>query len=287
MKTVIKITNLCKNYGESRGIVDINLEVYEGEIFGFVGPNGSGKSTTIRTMLNFIYKTSGSINILGYDSVTENSLIKKEIGYVSSEVSYYDYMTTYDLLKYSISFYKDIDDKRIEELCREFELDMHKKIRELSLGNKKKVSLIQAIIHNPKLIILDEPTSGLDPLMQKKLFEILKKMKATVFLSSHNLAEVEKYCDRVAIVKEGLVVDVKKISEININLTKHIIIKTNRKLILKTKGISDINYKEKELLFTFNGNIQELLKEISEYEIKDISILPRSLEESILEYYGR
>ena len=287
MKTVIKITNLCKNYGESRGVVDINLEVYEGEIFGFVGPNGSGKSTTIRTMLNFIYKTSGSINILGYDSVTENSLIKKEIGYVSSEVSYYDYMTTYDLLKYSISFYKDIDDKRIEELCREFELDMHKKIRELSLGNKKKVSLIQAIIHNPKLIILDEPTSGLDPLMQKKLFEILKKMKATVFLSSHNLAEVEKYCDRVAIVKEGLVVDVKKISEININLTKHIIIKTNRKLILKTKGISDINYKEKELLFTFNGNIQELLKEISEYEIKDISILPRSLEESILEYYGR
>ena len=287
MKTVIKITNLCKNYGESRGIVDINLEVYEGEIFGFVGPNGSGKSTTIRTMLNFIYKTSGSINILGYDSVTENSLIKKEIGYVSSEVSYYDYMTTYDLLKYSISFYKDIDDKRIEELCREFELDMHKKIRELSLGNKKKVSLIQAIIHNPKLIILDEPTSGLDPLMQKKLFEILKKMKATVFLSSHNLAEVEKYCDRVAIVKEGLVVDVKKISEININLTKHIIIKTNRKLTLKTKGISDINYKEKELSFTFDGNIQELLKEISEYEIKDISILPRSLEESILEYYGR
>ena len=287
MKTVIKITNLCKNYGESRGIVDINLEVYEGEIFGFVGPNGSGKSTTIRTMLNFIYKTSGSINILGYDSVTESPLIKKEIGYVSSEVSFYDYMTTYDLLKYSISFYKDIDDKRIEELCREFELDMHKKIRELSLGNKKKVSLIQAIIHNPKLIILDEPTSGLDPLMQKKLFEILKKMKATVFLSSHNLAEVEKYCDRVAIVKEGLVVDVKKISEININLTKHIIIKTNRKLILKTKGISDINYKEKELSFTFDGNIQELLKEISEYEIKDISILPRSLEESILEYYGR
>lgn len=287
----IDIKKLCKNYGNARGVKDINLKVYKGEMFGFIGPNGAGKSTTIRTMLNFLFPTSGEIKILGMDAVSESKVIKEHIGYVPSEVSYYDYMKVKDLLDFAVTFHNDIDVKRIDELCKLFELNKNKKISELSFGNKKKVSIVQALLHKPKLLILDEPTNGLDPLMQKRLFEALKDIQkeegTTIFLSSHNLGEVEKYCDRVGIVKDGIIIDIKDVSQINHNIIKKVIITTTDNLKLKTKGIKDTEYINNELHFRFDGNIKDLLIELGNCEIQDITISPLSLEDDFLEYYGK
>lgn len=212
----IEIKNLTKVYGKSRGIQDINISVKEGEIYGFIGPNGAGKSTTIKTLLNFIYSTSGEALIFGMDSVKESEKIKEYIGYVPSEVRYYDDVKVKDIIKYAQSFYPKSNKEYVDRICNELELDMNKKMGELSLGNKKKVAIAQSLINNPKLLILDEPTNGLDPLMQKKLFNILIEEKEkwnTVFLSSHNLVEVQNLCDRVCVIKEGKIVDIIEIEK--------------------------------------------------------------------------
>lgn len=286
-KIIIEIKNLCKNYGKARGVTKVDLEVYEGETFGFIGPNGAGKSTTIRTMLNFLFPTSGEIKIFGLDVITNSSVIKSEIGYVPAEVNYYDHMKVIDLLNFAASFHSDVDKIRIDYLCNKFELDKNRKINELSFGNKKKVSIIQALLHHPKLLILDEPTNGLDPLMQKKVFEMLKEEKdMTIFLSSHNLAEVEKHCDRVAIIKEGKIVDIKDVSKVNKGSIKKVVITTYKKIKLKLNGISDMSFANNELQFRYDGDINVLLKELSKYNISDIAILPLTLEDSFIEYYG-
>jgi len=197
---VIEIKNLTKNYGKARGITDVSFNVEEGEVFGFIGPNGAGKSTTIRTLLSLIYPTSGSATIFGKDCIEFGPEIKKEIGYLPSEVFYYDNMKVIDLLKYSASFYKKDCSKRITELAEAMDLDLNKKIDDLSFGNKKKVGIVQGLLHEPKLIILDEPTSGLDPLMQQKFFDLLEeenKKGATILLSSHILSEVQRLCNRL------------------------------------------------------------------------------------------
>ena len=207
---IIETSNLSKSYGKNRGIIDINLKIKEGEIFGFVGPNGAGKSTTIRTLLNFIFPTGGSGKILGMDIVKQSKDIKKQIGYVPSEVKFYDEIKIKDIIKYSCSFYDGINQEDVDKLYELLEVDVEKRMSELSLGNKKKVAIVQALIHKPRLLILDEPTNGLDPLIQKRLFEVLKKANkegTTVFFSSHNLVEVENFCDRVAVIKEGKIID--------------------------------------------------------------------------------
>ena len=182
---IIETSNLSKSYGKNRGIIDINLKIKEGEIFGFVGPNGAGKSTTIRTLLNFIFPTGGSGKILGMDIVKQSKDIKKQIGYVPSEVKFYDEIKVKDIIKYSCSFYDGINQEDVDKLYELLEVDVEKRMSELSLGNKKKVAIVQALIHKPRLLILDEPTNGLDPLIQKRLFELLKKANkegTTVFL---------------------------------------------------------------------------------------------------------
>src|SRR5659263_164069 len=206
---VIEIKNLTKNYGKARGITDVSFNVEQGEIFGFIGPNGAGKSTTIRTLLSLIYPTSGSATIFGMDCVKFGPEIKKEIGYLPSEVFYYDNMKVIDLLKYSASFYKKDCSKRITELAEIMDLDLNKKIDDLSFGNKKKVGIVQGLLHSPKLIILDEPTLGLDPLMQQIFFDLIReenKRGATILMSSHILNEVQRICSRVAIIKEGKII---------------------------------------------------------------------------------
>ena len=230
---VIEINNLTKTYGNARGIVDVSFQVKEGEIFGFIGPNGAGKSTTIRTLLSLIYPTSGSAKIFGKDCIEFAPEIAKEIGYLPSEVFYYDNMKVIDLLKYSASFYKKDCSKRMKELVEIMDLDPTKKIDDLSLGNKKKVGIVQGLLHEPKLIILDEPTSGLDPLMQQKFFDLLieeNKKGATILFSSHILGEVQRLCNRVAIIKEGKIVTVEKISNLQENNYKKIKIETKNAL---------------------------------------------------------
>lgn len=286
----IEIKNLTKVYGKNRGIQDINISVKQGEIYGFIGPNGAGKSTTIKTLLNFIYPTSGEALIFGMDSVKESEKIKEYIGYVPSEVRYYDDVKVKDIIKYAQSFYPKSNKEYVDRICNELELDMNKKMGELSLGNKKKVAIAQCLINNPKLLILDEPTNGLDPLMQKKLFNILieeKEKGNTVFLSSHNLVEVQNLCDRVCVIKEGKIVDIIEIEKSKTEL--------KLKVTLSSSDITDdivLNLSDKILdkngkLYTFiySKNIDSLVKELANYKIDELLIEKENIEDAFLNYY--
>jgi len=290
---VIEINQLTKNYGKARGITDITFNVEEGEIFGFIGPNGAGKSTTIRTLLSLIYPTSGNAKIFGMDSVEYAPKIKKQIGYLPSEVFYYDNMKVMDLLKYSASFYKKDCSKRIKELAEIMDLDLTKKMDDLSLGNKKKVGIVQGLLHEPKLLILDEPTSGLDPLMQQKFFELLEmenKKGATILFSSHILSEVQKLCNRVAIIKEGKLVTVEKISTLQENNYKKFKIDTQSTVgedDFNMTGVTNLEVKGHIVSFLFKGNINLVLKKIAEMDITNIWIEEPDLEEIFLHYYEK
>ncbi|NMD71325.1 ABC transporter ATP-binding protein [Bacillus sp. DNRA2] len=290
---VIEINNLTKMYGKSRGITDISFNVEEGEIFGFIGPNGAGKSTTIRTLLSLIYPTSGSAKIFGKDSVKDAPEIKKQIGYLPSEVFYYDNMKVMDLLKYSASFYKKDCSKRIKYLAEILDLDLTKKIDDLSLGNKKKVGIVQGLLHEPKLIILDEPTSGLDPLMQQKFFHLLEeenKKGATILFSSHILSEVQRLCNRVAIIKEGKLVTVEKISTLQENNYKKIKINIQKEIpkdYFQLEGVTKLEVKNNMISFLYRGNINTILRLITELEIVNLWIEEPDLEEIFMHYYEK
>lgn len=289
---IIEIKNLTKNYGKSRGVIDVNLNVEQGEVFGFIGPNGAGKSTTIRTLLGLIYPSSGSAAIFG-KSCIEYPEVRKEVGYLPSEVFYYDNMRVIDLLKYSASFYKKNCTKRINELAEIMDLDLKKKIDDLSFGNKKKVGIVQGLLHEPKLIILDEPTSGLDPLMQQKFFELImeeNKKGATVFFSSHILSEVQKMCNRVAFIKDGRIIKLEKMSTLQENNYKRISVEAKSKIARETfgiSGVSDLKVKGNTADFIFKGNINSIMKKISEIELRNISINEPDLEEIFMHYYAK
>ncbi|WP_291565863.1 MULTISPECIES: ABC transporter ATP-binding protein [unclassified Clostridium] len=290
---VIEIKNLTKNYGSSRGITDVSFNVEEGEIFGFIGPNGAGKSTTIRTLLSLIHPTGGSATIFGKDSLKFAPEIAKEIGYLPSEVFYYDKMKVIDLLKYSASFYKKDCSKRIEELAEIMDLDLNKKIDDLSFGNKKKVGIVQGLLHEPKLIILDEPTSGLDPLMQQKFFDLLKeenKKGTTILFSSHILSEVQKLCDRVAIIKEGKIITVEKISTLKENNHKKIKIEAISNIdknYFNIEGVSNLEIKDNTVSFLFRGNINLIMKKLSSIELSNLWVDEPDLEEIFMHYYEK
>lgn len=286
---VIEVKNLTKRYGKSRGIEDVNIEVKEGEIFGFIGPNGSGKSTFIRTLLNFLYPTSGSGNVLGFDIERESHKLKEKVGYVPSEVKYYEETKVADLIEYAKSFYSEVDECYIDMIVQELKVDLDKKIGELSYGNKKKVAIVQALMGSPKLLILDEPTNGLDPLIQKKLFEVLRKEKEkgnTVFLSSHNLAEVESLCDRVAIIKQGRIVDTVDLGvlkeqfglvvEVSGDLTKEDVLKISKEMLLES---------ESHYIFTYSGDVNSLVDWAKDYSLKKLLVEEQNLESEFMKYY--
>ncbi|MGG3912901.1 ABC transporter ATP-binding protein [Rossellomorea vietnamensis] len=290
---VIEIHSLTKNYGKSRGISDVSFHVEEGEIFGFIGPNGAGKSTTIRTLLSLIHPSSGSATIFGKDCIEFAPEIAKEVGYLPSEVFYYDNMKVIDLLKYSASFYKKDCTKRIKELADMLNLDLTKKIDDLSLGNKKKVGIIQGLLHEPKLIILDEPTSGLDPLMQQKFFELLQaenKKGATILFSSHILSEVQRMCDRVAIIKEGRIVQVEKISTLKEKNHKKFKVESKGNFdptYFEMDGVSNLEIKDRQICFLFRGDINKVMKKIADIEISNLWIEEPDLEEIFMHYYEK
>lgn len=290
---VIEIKNLTKYYGKARGIIDVSFNVEEGEIFGFIGPNGSGKSTTIRTLLSLIYPTSGSATIFGKDCIKFAPVIAKEIGYLPSEVFYYDKMRVIDLLKYSASFYKKDCSKRIKDLAEIMDLDLKKRIDDLSYGNKKKVGIVQGLLHEPKLIILDEPTSGLDPLMKQKFFDLLleeNKKGATILLSSHVLSEVQRLCSRVAIIKEGKIIKLEKMSNLTENNYKKFKVEMKSEIDnnhFNIGGVSNLVIKGNTVSFLFKGNINLIMKKISDVEIFNVWIEEPSLEEIFMHYYEK
>ncbi len=288
---VIETKKLTKYYGKDRGIIDVDISVDEGEIYGFIGPNGAGKSTTIRILLSLIYASSGTATIFGKDVVEYGPEIKKEIGYLPSEVFYYDNMRVKELLEYSASFYKKDCSKRIKELSEIMDLDLGKKIDDLSYGNKKKVGIVQGLIHEPKLIILDEPTGGLDPLMQQKFFELVheeNRKGATIFLSSHILSEVQRLCDRVAIIKDGKIIQVEKMSDLANSNYSQFKLTTTTPLptgYFDIPGISDLETNSTHASFLFKGNINTVTKKLAELDLLSLFVEEPDLEEIFLHYY--
>ncbi len=288
---VIETRKLTKYYGKSRGISDLDLEIREGEIFGFIGPNGAGKSTTIRTLLGLIFPTSGSGRILGLDIVKESKEIKKHIGFMPSDVNYYEKMDVEELLKYSADFYGIDCSERIHELSEIFLLDLDRKILDLSQGNKKKVSILQSLIHSPQLLILDEPTSGLDPLMQAKFFDILNtenRQGTTIFFSSHTLSEVQKLCKRVGIIKDGTMIATEDIE----SLRKKQLRKIQVEFVtpaeagrLECPGMISRQVHHDVLSFMFSGHMDELLKALTGKQVADLIIEEPTLEEIFMHYY--
>ena len=293
----IETKNLTKSYGKSRGIIDVDLAVQEGEIFGFIGPNGAGKSTTIRTLLALIYKNAGEARIFGMDCEKDRKKILAEVGYLPSEVFYYENMKAIDLLKYSASFYKKDCTARINELATLLELDLNKKVEDMSLGNKKKVGIIQGLLHSPRLIILDEPTSGLDPLMQKKFFELIReenKKGATVLFSSHILGEVQHICDRVAIMKEGRIIKIQKISDLKADAYKNVRLVLGEGEIenfiskgeCRLEGVTNLEVQGDNVNFIYKGDCNALLNEIGRYRLINVDISEPTLEDIFLHFYA-
>ncbi|AIO18540.1 putative ABC transporter ATP-binding protein YxlF [Candidatus Izimaplasma bacterium HR1] len=287
---VIKFNKLTKFYGDVKGCENIDFSVKQGEIMGFIGPNGAGKSTTIRTMLSLIYPTSGNTLVFGKDSIEFGPEVRKEIGYLPSEIFYYDKMKVIDLLKYSASFYGKNCDDRIIELAKVMELDLNRKIQDLSLGNKKKVGIVQGLLHSPKLIVLDEPTSGLDPLMQQKFFNLIReenKKGATVLFSSHILGEVQQLCDRVAIIKNGEIIKIQEIKSLREDTYKKFIIKGQNLNHGKfnIEGVTNLEQKETEVKFLFRGDVNDIIKIVSSLKLKDLLVEEPSLEEIFMHYY--
>ncbi len=288
--SVIEVNKLTKYYGKSRGILDVSFKVEEGEIFGFIGPNGAGKSTTIRLLLSLIYPSSGSAAVFGKDCIQFGPEIRQEIGYLPSEVFYYEGMKVLDLLKYSGSFYKKDTTKRMYELAEIMELDLKRRIDDLSYGNKKKVGIVQGLLHQPRLLLLDEPTSGLDPLMQRKFFDLVQeenKRGATVFFSSHILGEVQKLCSRVAIIKDGSIIEVQDIATLRKDNYKKISVTAEGldEKYFAIDGVSNLQKENGSFNFFYKGNINTLTRLISQKDMADVTIEEPTLEEIFMHYY--
>lgn len=268
---VITITNLNKYYGSHQAVSNLNLSVHQGEIFGFLGANGAGKSTVIRCILGLVSKTSGDIVLLGgaYSSLTE---ALADIGYLPSEAHFYPDMKVRDVIRLAAKARKIDCQTEADRICEFLEVPLDKKIKDLSLGNRKKVSIVCALQHKPRLLLLDEPTSGLDPLMQERFFTLIKEAclnGTTCFLSSHNLSEVKNYCDRAAIIKEGKLLVVDTVDHLTRSQTKNVTI-----------------WKDgQEKQFRYDGTSEDLLNHLVDLAPTDFLVEEPSLEDLFLHYY--
>ncbi len=288
--SVIEVTNLTKYYGKARGIVDVSFKEEEGEIFGFIGPNGAGKSTTIRLLLSLIRPTSGSAKVFGKDVLTHGPEIRRDIGYLPSEVYYYEGMKVIDLLKYSASFYEGDSTQRLHDLSTIMELDLNRRISDLSYGNKKKVGIVQGLLHSPKLLFLDEPTAGLDPLMQRKFFDLIRAENArgvTVFFSSHILGEVQRLCSRVGIIRDGRIVEISDIHTLQQNNYKKVRVTADglEAASFDLPGVTNLQADNGAVHFFFKGDINLVLQKISSIQVADVTIEEPTLEEIFMHYY--
>ena len=288
--SVIEVTRLTKYYGKSRGIVDVSFREEEAEIFGFIGPNGAGKSTTIRLLLSLIHPTSGSAKVFGKDVTAHGPEIRRDIGYLPSEVFYYEGMKVIDLLKYSASFYDRDCTQRMHELSETMELELNRRISDLSYGNKKKVGIVQGLLHSPKLLLLDEPTSGLDPLMQRKFFDLIREENArgaTVFFSSHILGEVQRLCTRVAIIREGSIVESSDIRTLQQNNYKKVRVTAAglQAGSFDLPGVTNLQAENGMVHFFFKGDINAVLQRLNGVRVEDVTIEEPTLEEIFMHYY--
>lgn len=286
---VIKTTGLTKYYGNSRGIVDLDLTVEEGDFFGFIGPNGAGKSTTIRTLLGLITPTSGKAMIFGKDTAKSGKEVLDDVGYMPSEAFFYNNMRVWDVIRLSADLRGRDCRAAAKTLCDRLELDTAKRIGELSLGNRKKVSIVCALQHEPKLCILDEPTSGLDPLMQREFYSILAERNAqgvTIFLSSHVLSEVQRYCKHAAVIREGRLLACGSTRELGNTEAKRVTVK-GMTTPPPLEGMRDVKTSGDTVSFLYGGQVKTLLEALAVLPLTDVSISEPDLEEIFLHYYEK
>ncbi|HWC71827.1 MAG TPA: ABC transporter ATP-binding protein [Actinomycetota bacterium] len=293
MTPVVEATALTKYYGSTRGIEELTFEVPEGEVFGFLGPNGAGKTTTIRTMLDFIRPSSGSVRVFGLDPRTDGLALRARAGYLPGELSLYPRLTGEEYLRTFASLRQGVEWPFVEQLIERLQLDPTRPIKDLSHGNRQKVGLIQAFMHRPDLVVLDEPTQGLDPLMQQTFYSLLEEERArgaTTFLSSHVMPEVERVCDRVAIVREGRLVTVADIGE----LKAHAL----RRLELHFEGpapatafdglpsVREVQARGDELSLSVEGPLDAVIKRAAAFTVVNIETREPSLEDLFLTFFG-
>jgi ABC-2 type transport system ATP-binding protein len=294
MTAVIETQQLTKSYGAHRGIIDIDLTVEEGEAFGFLGPNGAGKTTTIRTLLDHIRPTSGRATVFGIDTTVDPVAIHRRVGYLPGEFALYDKLTGGQTIDYFANLRGGVDAAYQADLIRRLDLDTSRRFKEYSKGNKQKVGLVVALQHRPDLLMLDEPTSGLDPLVQQTFFEVIREAKAegrTVFLSSHILGEVEKTCDRVAIIRDGRLVKVDRVEALRDLAHHQVELRFAGEVPVAAfsalPGVSDVASDDHVLRMRVSGSITPVVQQAARYELLDFVSREPSLEETFLAEYGR
>lgn len=287
--SILEIINLKKYYGNIRGVEDVSITLKSGEAYGFIGPNGAGKSTTIKTIMGLINATSGKILINGKELDRNDLELKKMFGYLSSEIYLYDDLTVREMLDFHESFYDIKVNKKRKELVNILKLDESKKVEDLSLGNLKKIGIILALMHEPKILILDEPTSGLDPIMQNIFYELLldeKKKGTTILYSTHVLSEVSKICDRIGIIKDGIIIKEDKVENIEKNNMTYLTIESDDiDIIKKNLDLKIVLEHNKYIKFINNLNPNDLISELSKYNIKKLLIEEVTIEDLFIEYY--
>lgn len=286
---IIETKKLTKCYGKNRGIIDLDLTVNEGEFFGFIGPNGAGKSTTIRTLLGLIFPTSGEAKIFGKDIVREKKEILADIGYMPSEATFYSGMKVKEVISLSAKIRKKDCSAEAEKLCERLTLNKEKRVEELSLGNRKKVSIVCALQHKPRLCILDEPTSGLDPLMQREFFDILRERHsegATILFSSHVLSEIQKNCSRAAIIKEGRLIALDSVENLSKTSAKRVTLH-GVNTVPEALSAKSAETNGDSVSFLYSGNIKDLLNAANSLPIYDMTITEPTLDEIFMHYYEK
>lgn len=292
MSTVIELSNLTKTYGKSRGVTNINLEVPEGMVFGFLGPNGAGKSTTINMLVNFTHPTSGSIKIFGKDNTKHGLEIRKDIGFLASDMALDGNLTGWQQVEYFGNLRGKCDKSYIKELAKRLDCNLNRKVKTLSRGNRQKVALISALMHKPKLLLLDEPTSGLDPLIQAEFNKIILEHKAagrTTFISSHVLSEIQELCDRVAFIRQGEIIANKTLDELAEGSPKEIkVICTDKSLATRIKrlgGVRHLKTSGKHITFSYAGSVNDLTHLFGMYTLEDLTIQEAELESTFMQFY--
>ena len=290
---VISAEHLTKFYGKAKGVEDLSFSVESGEVFGFLGPNGAGKTTTIRTLLDFIRPTGGRVSVFGLDPRREGVTVRARVGYLPGELALYERLSGAEYLNDLASIRGGVRGPRIADLAQRLGLDLTKKIRELSHGNKQKVGLVQAFMHDPDLLILDEPTQGLDPLVQQTFYALVKEERergASIFLSSHVMPEVERVCDRVGIIREGHLATVADIGELKAHATRRIELhfqgRAPAQAFANLPGVRDTQTHGEVLSLSVQGPVDAVIKEAARHIVVNIETREPSLEDLFLSFFG-
>ena len=293
MEPAVRLEKLTKYYGAQRGVIDLDLEVMPGEIFGFLGPNGAGKSTTIRILMDLIRPTSGRVTVMGLDAQADSLALRRRVGYIQSDPVLYGNLSGRELISYIAGLRGGVDQRIVDHLVQRLNCDLSRRIDTLSLGNRQKLVVIQAFMSEPDVLVLDEPTSGLDPLMQEEFERMMDEVKSegkTIFLSSHMLAEVEDVCDRVGIIRDGRLVAVEDVSALKSKRVRSIEIEFGGRVnpgdFGNLAGVQNMTVSDGSLRCDIVGSLDPLFKAAARYEVVNVTTRDPSLEEIFLAYYG-